>query len=318
MKLFPMVELTKLNRIASFLCCLAFILICNGPATALGQSEADGLVATGTAKSEAMADRMRMTMTIEAKGADMEKAIETLKKRRKNAKIKMEKLGVIEDSIEFGSISTGSSDSGRQTQVRQAMMNQARGDKRLERMMKVAPPATVQVSVKADWKLDSELDDTQMLISVDQLKKKIVAVDIGSASEKDELSPAQEELAEEMAEMASRYSNDEKPSGPEFSFVRKVSSEDVKKLLADAVADAKKQAQELADSTGVKLGKIYRVARTDNTNKAAGYYDPYGGYRTKSTSKSVTNDDGSVHVVSNSPNVKVTRSVAFAFKIDAE
>jgi len=272
------------------------ILAVNG-SEMFGQANADGLVAIGVAKSEGMADRLRVTVTIQAKGADMEKAIGVLKKRQKNAKVKMEKMGVIEDSIEFGSISTGGGGS-RQAQIRQAMMNQARGDKRLERMMKVKPPSSVQVSLSADWKLDADLDEVEMLVSVDELKNKIIAADIESASEEDELTPAQEELAEEMAEMASRYGEGEK-------------------LVAEAVADGKKKAQELADSTGVKLGAIYRVASI-NREPTADYYDPYDGYRSSPSAKSKTDDDGTLHAVSDSPSVAVSRSIAFAFKIEAK
>ena len=304
-----------INKFKRVLCCLVMVVLFNAPAMVFGQVDVDGLVAIGTAETEGMANRMRVTLTIKAKGSDMEKAIEALKKRKKNAKIKMEKLGVIEDSIKFDSISTGGG-GARQAQIMQAMMSQARGDKRLERMMKNKPPASVQVSVSADWKLDDELDETEMFISADKLKSKIIEADLGSASEKDELSAAQEELAEEMAEMANRYSNDGGSSGAKFAYVRTVPAEDVKKLIADAVADAKKNAQQLAESTGVKLGSIYRVASRDSTD-AEPYYDPYGGYQSPAAT-SETDDDGTLHAVSDSPVVTVSRSIAFAFKIETE
>ena len=316
MKLYQVDNAMMTTRLKIIFGCLIGVVLLGSPATVFGQANTDGLVAVGVAKSEGMADRMRVTMTVKAKGADMEKAIEVLKKRQKSAKIKMEKMGVIEDSIEFGSISTGAG-GGRQAQIMQAMMNQARGDKRIERMMKVKPPASVQVTLSADWKLDVDLDEVEILISVDKLKTKIVDADIDSASEKDELTAAQEELAEEMAQMANRYGESGESSGPTFSFVRKVSADDVKKLVAEAVADGKKKAQELADSTGVKLGAIYRVAST-NRGPVADYYDPYGGYRSRPASSSKTDDDGTLHEVSDSPNVTVSRSIAFAFKIESE
>lgn len=316
MKLQQVDRVTMMTRLKFTILCLAGAILLCPSANVFGQADADGLVSVGVAKSEGMADRLRVTMTLKAKGADMEKAIEVLKKRQKNAKIKMEKLGVIEDSVEFGSVSAGGG-GGRQAQIMQAMINQARGDKRLERMMKVKPPSSVEVSVSADWKLDAELDDVGMLVSVEKLKSEILAADIDSASEKDELTAAQEELAEEMAEMANRYSDGDESKGPEFSFVRKMSADDIKKLVAEAVADGKQKAQQLADSTGVKLGAIYRVASTDS-NQQAEYYDPYGRYRSRSTAQSKTDDDGAVHAVSDSPKVTVSRSIAFAFKIEAE
>ena len=315
MKLHQVDSATMKTRLNIIFGCLIGAILLGSPAAVLGQANTDGLVAIGVAKSEGMADRLRVTMTVKAKGADMEKAIEVLKKRQKSAKIKMEKMGVIEDSIEFGSISTGGGGS-RQAQIMQAMMNQARGDKRMERMMKVKPPASVQVSLSADWKLGADLDEVEMLINADKLKTKIIAADIDSASEKDELTPAQEELAEEMAQMANRYGESGESSGTEFVFVRKVSAEDVKKLVAEAVADGKKKAQELADSTGVKLGAIYRVAST-NRDQVENYYDPYG-YRSRPSAKSKTDDDGTLQAVSDSPNVTVNRTIAFAFKIESE
>jgi len=303
-----------ISRFKQVLCCVAVVVCFSAPAMVFGQASVDGVVAIGTAKSEAMANRMRVTLTIKAKGADMEKAVEVLQKRRKNAKIKMEKLGVIEDSVEFDSISNGAG-GPRQAQIRQAMMNQARGDKRLEKMLKVKPPASVQVSVSADWELDAELDEVEMLIAADKLKSKIIAADIESASEEDELSAAQEELAEEMAEMANRYGNESESSGPEFSYVRTIPADDVKKLVSEAVADARKKAQELAESTGVKLGAIYRVASRESARPET-YYDPYSGYQSKSKASSKTDDDGTFHAVSDKPSVSVSRTIAFAFKIE--
>ena len=298
------------------LCCLAVVVFLSAPATVYGQANVDGLVATGTAKSEAMANRMRVTLTIKAKGADMEKAIEVLKKRQKNAKIKMEKMGVIEDSIEFDSITVGGG-GPRQAQIMQAMMSQARGDKRLEKMLKVKPPASVEVSVSADWELEADLDEVEMLISADKLKSKILAADLDSASEKDELSAAQEELAEEMSEMESRYGRESGSNGPQFLFVRTVAAEDVKKLVAEAVDDARKEANQLAESTGVKLGAIFRVASVDSSARPD-YYDPYDEYSPRSTAGSKTDDDGTLYAVSASPKVVVSRTIAFAFKIESE
>ena len=223
---------------------------------------------------------------------------------------------MIEDSIEFDSISSGEGGGGssRQAQVMQAMMSQARGDKRLEKMLKVKPPSAVQVSVSADWELDAELDEVEMLIAADKLKSKIIEADIESAKEKDELSAAQEELADEMAEMANRYGNDGEASGPKFFYVRTVPAEDIKKLVADAVIDARKKAKELAESTGVKLGAIYRVASRDSAATET-YYDPYSGYRQNPSATSKTDDDGTLHAVSDKPTVSVSRTIAFAFKI---
>ena len=144
-------NLVVVNRFKQILCCLAAVIFFSAPAMVFGQGDVDGLVAVGTAKSEAMANRMRVTLMIRARGADLEKAIEVLKERQRNAKIKMEKLGVIEDSIEFGSIST---DRVNARPIPQMVINRPSrpgNNKRLKKMMKVKPPASVQVSVSADW-----------------------------------------------------------------------------------------------------------------------------------------------------------------------
>ena len=81
-----------INRFKRVLCCLAVVAFFSVPATVFGQGDVDGLIAVGKAKSEAMANRMRVTMTIKAKGADMEKAIEVLKKDRRALKSKWRNL----------------------------------------------------------------------------------------------------------------------------------------------------------------------------------------------------------------------------------
>ena len=314
MILFQKENVTVINRMKRVLCCLAVVIFFSVPTMVFAQVDVDGLVAVGTAKSESMANRLRLTLTIKAKGSDMEKAIEVLKKRQKNAKIKMEKLGVIEDSIEFDSISSGGGGS-RQVQIMQAMKNQARGDKRLEKMLKVKPPSSVKVTVSADWELDADLDEVEMLIAADKLKSKIIEADIESANEEDELSPAQEELAEEMAETASRYGNDEDSDGAKFFYVRTVAAEDVSKLVTDAVVDAREKAKQLAKITGVNLGPIYRVASDDSAEEVS-VYNPYGGYQESSAKLSKTDDDGTLNAVSDSPMVSVSRTITFAFKIE--
>ena len=176
-----------------------------------------------------------------------------------------------------------------------------------------------------------------MLIAADKLKSKIIAADIESASEKDELSPAQQELAEEMGQMpratgfapaglTPAFSAPVFPpngmvggsSAPQFSYVRTVAAEDVKKLVADAVADAKKNAQQLAESTGVKLGAIFRVA-SSSWDRANSLVRPYGySQPTRSVVSYETGDDGTLYAVSALPKIEVSRTITFAFKIKAE
>ena len=296
------------------LCCLAVVVFFSAPAMVFGQADVDGLAAVGTAESEAMANRLRVKLTIKAKGADFEKAIEALEKRRRNAKIKMEKLGVIEDSVKFGSISTGGIRGSVPVAIMPTMMNQGRSNKRLEKMSKVKPPASVQVSVSADWELDAKLDEVEMLIAANKLKRKINAADIESAKEEDDLSAAQEELAEEMLVMAPRFNVGGEAGGAKFTYVRTLPAGDVNKLVADAVADAKKKAQELAVITGVELGAIYGVASRDSS-EVSRFMVPYGGGYQEQVSGFETDDDGTLHAVSDSPKVSISRTISLVFRI---
>ena len=311
-----MENIIVMNRMKQILCCLAIAVFFSTPAVVSAQADVDGLIASGTAKSEAMANRMRVTWTIKATGSDMEQAIKILKTRQEKAKTKMGELEVIEDSIKFDPISSGSGDA-RQSQIIEAMMSQAQNDKRIEKMMKHRP-SFVQVSVSADWKLNADLDEVEMLISADKLKRKIAAVDVNSAKEKDKLSAAQEEMVEEMAEMASNYGNEPDSTTPDFSYVRALPTDDVDKLVSDAVAKAKKNGQRLAKNAGVELGAIFRVTEPVDAQPPESYYDPYGGYQTKASSEPETDEDGTIYVVSDSPRVTVSREVSVAFKIEAK
>jgi uncharacterized protein YggE len=120
-------------------------------------------------------------------------------------------------------------------------------------------------TLKADWLLPGA-DADEIVAAAEAIRQRAMAVDlVGRKMAHDQLSPEEQELAEE-AEM--RYSG---PVGastvppadtrlrPAFVYVAVLSDKQRKTMLADAYASAKNNAAELAEAAGTKLGAIVNL-----------------------------------------------------------
>lgn len=282
---------------------------------ASAQFESSGIAVTATAQSEAPAQWMRMSMTLEAKGPDLKAAMESLAAKQKKATIKLEKLDAIEDSIKFKEVSTGGNSDT--TQMAQMMKRQFGDDPRVAKMLKVKPPVTVTIAITADWKLEGEPD--QLLFVCDELKQKITASEVAGGKDDGGLTEEQAELAEEMAEMMSGYGGrEETPAGtPTFYFVRTLSADQQSELMREAFTNAKSKAQQLASAADLQLGKIMTLTSASDAMSAymMASYDPYG-YGRSAAPQGETLDDGAIEVVGASPTKLVHRAtIAVAFEI---
>ena len=120
-------------------------------------------------------------------------------------------------------------------------------------------------TLKAEWPLQG-VDADAIVAAAEAIRQQATAADLtGSKATRDQLSPEERELAEE-AEMgpprppvdpSSPWAS---PSGsspmPTFFYVAVLSDKQRKAMLADACAAAKKDAAELAEAAGIKLGRI--------------------------------------------------------------
>lgn len=140
-----------------------------------------------------------------------------------------------------------------------------------------APPVTVTVLLTAEWSLDAETPE-QMLVMAQTLQEKIKSVDLAGSKEAEKLSPEEEELAEEAAQMMESSGEQRMPAGqPYFMFIAKLSQADREKLLGEAFAKAKAQAADLAKAADVELGPLMGLSGQCGGQRNFGEeeYNPY-------------------------------------------
>jgi hypothetical protein len=108
------------------------------------------------------------------------------------------------------------------------------------------------------------------------LQEKIKTADVAGAKESARLSPEEEELQAEMAQMMGGNEGP-KPGEPAFTFVLKVGAEEKAKLTAEAFQKAKADAARLATAAGAKLGKLTALSGSEQGVDASDAYSNYGG-----------------------------------------
>ena len=290
---------------------LSLVLAAN---IATAQTVGPGISVVGQSKSEQTAELLRMSVKLEAQGATVEEALERLAKKKKQATIQLEKLEAIEDSIKLSEVSAGGQ---ADTSAMKRQMKQMMGDDpRIAKMMAIKPPVKLTVTATADWQLESDVEADELFVVVDQLKQKITDAKLGGGDAADELSEEQQEIAEEMAALMSRYGmqdNNGTPAGTQtFRFVRRVSSEDHQKTLADAFAKAKNQAERIAAAAGLELGAPVTITTAaTSTNQAMAQMIAYRRYNGGESQMPSVNEltEGAIEVLGNSP-LKVTHGVS--------
>ena len=106
-------------------------------------------------------------------------------------------------------------------------------------------------------------------------RSRIKAADLGGLAEAAELSPEEEELQAEMAEMTSGGPTGPNPGEPQFTYVAIVAAEERARATAGAFQKAKADAERLATAAGAKIVKL--VSLHDNA-QTAGLEDGSSAY----------------------------------------
>ena len=120
----------------------------------------------------------------------------------------------------------------------------------------------VATTITAEWKLAGTDSDARLLAAHD-LEEKIRTADLAGTKDKDGESPSaeEEEAAEEMAQMGMYDEpNQPKQGEPMFVYVAKLGKEDRQKAYAEAYADARSRAEQLAAAAGVELGPLHSLS----------------------------------------------------------
>lgn len=218
-------------------------------------SSADGITATGVSEFKTRPEWLEMTIEIEGRSSEFPAAVAELKRRVAVARKRLEELDAINGSVIAKKPQIQGSASPEQLQQMDMMMEQYGGGERGKKMLEQTKSVSISQTVVARWPL-SDGDDFTRLLEANQLTEKIKNADIGSASESQPVSAAQEELASEMAAMMAQYSWGEqktKSGEPVFRFIATMESPDHQKALTEAFAVAKREIQTLANATGTTI-----------------------------------------------------------------
>lgn len=289
---------------------LASVGLC---AVAAGESPESTLSVQGSASIEKMPVVMRLRVDIPASGSDVGKALARLKEKREAAVKKLQEIGTPAEGIKTDppTFSLNTAEAARQRMLK--MRGQA------EEEEEEAKPAKVDVTcaVSAEWPLKSE-DPEAMLVEVHALQQKVRSADL--AGLKDD-KPTEEELEEqaEMEEQMSRWNDDgPKPGEPTFLFAWKLTEAERAKLLADAFAAAKADAQRLAAAANVELGSLASLSshtaggdEYDYTYRQA-LYQAMGGARIMVTPETMENE--AVGILPQKISKRVVVMAAYRFK----
>jgi len=247
---------------------------------AAGQGAARETVsAVGTATLERRPVALRVHVEVIAKGRTLKEALTNLADLREAARVQLDALGAVEESVSFGEPSLSNVEAAQRKQfemmVRQRMT--ARG-KQVPKGLQVPKSFAVSSRLTADVPLQGQSTEA-LLLEAQALREKIKAADLAGTKQAGELSPEEQELAEEMAQMMMQHGEEPVPVGePLFMYVARITEAERDRAMADAFAKAKARAERLAGAAGVKLGPLVALGGSGGGSSAMTNPDVYGMY----------------------------------------
>ena len=237
--------------------------------------------ASGTSIVQRKPTQLRLYMQLQVKGKTLDDALAKLKERREAATAQLETLKADKKSIVFGAPSVGAQQSSRRQQIEAMVMAQMRSrGKKAPKGLKVPQTVTLTCTLTAHWPLEAQSPE-QLLLLTQGIQEKIKAADLSGSKEAEKLSPEEEEFEEEATQMMNQYNEEAKSAGQaNFVFVAILPKEEREKAMAEAFANAKKQAAELAKAAGVNIGPLVGLSGHcgGQSNFGGGFnsYDPSG------------------------------------------
>lgn len=255
--------------------CLTLLVLVIPASSAQAEPQASTVSVTGSAFVERPCEVMRLQVDLLSRGPLLTEAMSQLKARAEKATAQLKDLGALPASIKLGTPKVMDIRTQQQRQMQQMVVEQlrSRGRRVAEREEK-AQPVTVGQKLTAEWKLDST-DAEQLLVRVHDLKQKITDGDLSGFNELNTKSEEDEELAEELGEMAQMYNYDDgqsRPGQPVFMFVARFSDDEKQKAMADAYQSAQKQATQLSKAAGRSLGTLVQITSHAASNPASSLY----------------------------------------------
>ena len=206
------------------------------------------VVTIGHASLKVRPETLRLTMILSGEGKTARDAVTALAHRRDDVKQKLLALGAAESSIVFGEPTTSAGNltaEQRQYQIMSVMQR--------NRAPSTQPQAVTAYSVlTAEWPIAAGAPDDVFATAVDLQEKIKSALSLAEATK--QLTPEQQEVAEEMAAMAD--ANGGKTNEPRFVFVHKMTEEQRSQVTAQAILNANTDAQRLAGAAHHSIGDV--------------------------------------------------------------
>jgi len=241
----------------------------------VGAAATTGTVSgTGTVVIKRRASVLVTNVQLFGRGKTLKEALGNLKDRREAAQLQLETLQADSDSIQFGDPTLSNVFSKRRSQFEQMIKQRMRGRAgKVPKGLQIPRSYVVSSLLTARWPLQAE-NVEDLLLEAEKLTEKIKSADLAGTKDAEKLSPEEEELAEELAEMSGRYS-DEKvaPGTPRFHYEAKISDQQHDKAMAEAFEKARAHAARLANAAGKQLGPLANIA---GQHRGAALYDDYG------------------------------------------
>ena len=248
------------------------VSLVRGQAPLPGQAVASS---TGNETVKLKPQELRLTIQFSEKGPTLKEVLGKLKTRCDAARLQVSRLAAAKESIQVSEPTLAADDSQRELQMRQMMaMRSARGG-RLPKGLETPKTVTVAATLTASWPLAGKGAEEVLHFSHD-LQTKIEEADLAGLKEKKELSPEEEELAEEaQALMGYAGGGEATPGQPQFLFVGRITDEQRDQATRAAFEKAKAQAQRLAKAAGAELGNLASISSQLTQLSADSDYSSY-------------------------------------------
>ena len=272
----------------------------------------EGIAASATEKIPVKPDKIRLTLWFQAQGKDVKSAMAALNEQKEKVKKELETMKIEKDTLKFSSPRIVP----RNTSSRQMMMMGGNGEA-------TNPPPTLftaMEAVRGEWALPVKEGDALAMLPA-TLKEQISVRDLSGRKAKPKLNAEELEQFEELqAMMQERYMYDDRNSEmTQIEFVATVAESDYQTAFSKAFQNASKEAQILAQSAGVKIGKMKAITKTSNSDDDfVEYYGRRysGGDPTYATPEVFGTDTGIVVTAENADELSLKVTIGVIYHIE--
>ncbi len=240
----------------------ACIVLAGMLSTAAWAESSESTVSSGgIASIEKMPELIRLRIDIPASDSDINNALAKLKQKREAATKKLEDLGASGATItsEGPRVVPDPVDAAR----RQMRMMRGRPSMDAEDQAEAKPSKVhVSITLQAEWPIKADTPEA-MLVMTHELRQKAKKIDLAGLKDEKLSEEEEEQMAELRQEMPSysSFNNDRPtPGEPIIVYVAKITDAERTKMLADAFADAKADAAQLAAAAGKQLGEPRNIS----------------------------------------------------------